>query len=129
MATKIIEGTEIRVGTFLLLEGAVCEVKKMGISKSGKHGHAKVRFEATDILTGKKKVMVFSGHARFDVPMIEKKKAQVLSINNGVASLMDSESFENIELPIPEEIKEEIKEGGNAEYWDVEGGKFLKRGL
>ena len=129
MAHKIIEGTEIRIGTFLLLEGAVCEVKKVGISKSGKHGHAKVRFEAVDIIAGKKKVMVFSGHARFDVPLIEKKKAQVLSISNGIASLMESESFENLELSIPEDLSGDVKEGGNIEYWDIEGEKLIKRAL
>ena len=129
MAHKMIEGTEMRVGTFLTLDGTTCEVKKMDISKTGKHGHAKVRFEAIDILTGKKKVMVVPGKDRFEVPLIEKKKAQVLSITNGRASLMDSESFENFELSIGEDVKDEVKEGGNVEYWDVEGEKFIKRGL
>ncbi len=127
MVAKVIEATEMRVGTYLLLDSIAHQVKKMDISKTGKHGHAKVRFEAVSAFSGKKKVMVVPGHDKFEVPMIEKKNAQVLSISGAMASLMDSESFENIDLEIPEELQGSIKEGANVEYWEIEGDKLLKR--
>ena len=40
---------------------------------------------------------------------------------------MDSESFENIDLEIPEELQGSIKESDNVEYWEIEGDKLLKR--
>ena len=127
MVAKVIEATEMRVGTYLLLDSIAHQVKKMDISKTGKHGHAKVRFEAVSAFSGKKKVMVVPGHDKFEVPMIEKKNAQVLSISGTMASLMDSESFENIDLEIPEELQGSIKESDNVEYWEIEGDKLLKR--
>jgi len=127
MVAKVIEATEMRVGTYLLLDGVAHQVKKMDISKTGKHGHAKVRFEAVSAFSGKKKVLVVPGHDKFEVPMIEKKNAQVLSISGAIASLMDSESFENIDLEIPEELQGSIKESDNVEYWEIEGDKLLKR--
>jgi len=127
MLAKVIEATEMRVGTYLLLDGVAHQVKKMDISKTGKHGHAKVRFEAVSAFSGKKKVLVVPGHDKFEVPMIEKKNAQVLSISGAIASLMDSESFENIDLEIPEELQGSIKESDNVEYWEIEGDKLLKR--
>jgi len=127
MVAKVIEATEMRVGTYLLLDSIAHQVKKMDISKTGKHGHAKVRFEAVSAFSGKKKVLVVPGHDKFEVPMIEKKNAQVLSISGAIASLMDSESFENIDLEIPEELQGSIKEGANVEYWEIEGDKLLKR--
>ena len=127
MVAKVIEATEMRVGTYLLLDSIAHQVKKMDISKTGKHGHAKVRFEAVSAFSGKKKVLVVPGHDKFEVPMIEKKNAQVLSISGTMASLMDSESFENIDLEIPEELQGSIKEGANVEYWEIEGDKLLKR--
>jgi translation initiation factor 5A len=129
MVSKVIDATEMRVGTFILLDGIAHQVKKMDVSKTGKHGHAKVRYEASNIITGKKKVAVIPGHDKFEVPMIEKKNAQVLSIAGDTATIMDSESFENFELPIVEELKDSISEGGNVEYWDVEGKKLIKRVL
>ena len=129
MVTKVIDATEMRIGTCLLIDGVAHQVKKMDISKTGKHGHAKVRFEATSIMTGKKKVQVVPGHDKFEVPMIDKRQAQVLSVSGGNATLMDGESYENFELAIPEDLEEQISDGVTVEYWDVEGEKLLKRVL
>ena len=127
MVSKVINATEMRVGTYIMIDGVAYQVKKMDISKTGKHGHAKVRFEAVSILTGKKKVQVVPGHDRFEVPMINKKQGQVLSINGETASIMDSESFENYDLIIPEDLKDSITNGTVVEYWDVEGDKLIKK--
>ncbi len=127
MVARVIGATEMRVGTYLLLDGIAHQVRKMDISKTGKHGHAKVRFEAISAFSGKKKVMVIPGHDKFEVPMIDKKNAQVLSISGNTASIMDSESFENLDVDIPEELQGSITEGANVEYWDIEGNKLLKR--
>ncbi|MCK5449938.1 translation initiation factor IF-5A [Candidatus Pacearchaeota archaeon] len=127
MVSKVIDSTEMRVGTYLIIDGGVYQVKKMDVSKTGKHGHAKVRFEAVSILTGKKKVMVVPGHDRFEVPMINKRQAQVLSVSENSASIMDSESFENYDLVIPEDLKGSINSGDVVEYWEVEGDKLIRK--
>ena len=129
MVAKIISATEARVGTNILIEGQPFTVKKIDISKTGKHGHAKCRIEAVNMVGGSKKVFVIPGHDRFEVPMVNKKKAQVLSIAEGKASIMDLENFETIEVGIPEELKSEISENSNVEYWDIEGKLILKRKL
>ena len=127
MVAKVIEATEMRTNTFLLLDGVAHQVKKFDISKTGKHGHAKVRFEAVNIVTGKKKVQVVPGHDRFEVPMINKSKAQVLSVQGDTATLMDSETYENLDLEIPEDLRGTVTDGIDVEYWDVEGDKMLKK--
>ena len=115
------------MGSYLLLDGVAYQVKKMDVSKTGKHGHAKVRFEAVNIVTGKKKVNVVPGHDKFEVPMIDKRQAQVLSVSGETASVMDSENFENYDLIIPEELQGTLNEGVTVEYWDVEGDKLIKK--
>jgi translation initiation factor 5A len=129
MVAKVIEATEMRIGTFLLLDGVAHRVTKMDISKTGKHGHAKVRFEASNVFTGKRKVSVVPGHDKFEVPMIDKRAAQVLSISGATASVMDNESFENFDLEIPEELQGSVVDGVSVEYWDIEGDKLLKKVL
>ena len=127
MVLKIINATELRLGSYIYLEGDAFCVKTMDISKTGKHGASKCRFEAISATTGKKKVLMCPGHERFEVPMIDKRKAQVLSLMGEKASIMDAESFENFELEIPEELKGQLSDGANVEYWDIEGTKLLKR--
>ena len=128
MVLKIINATEIRVGTNILMEGEPYTVKKIDISKTGKHGHSKARIEAASILGSNKKVFVVPGHERFEVPLVDKRKGQVLSKDDKV-SVMDLENFETMEIDCPEEIKSEIQENSNVEYWDIEGRKIIKRKL
>jgi translation initiation factor 5A len=128
MVLKIINATEIKVGTSIIVDRVPCTVKSIDISKTGKHGHSKARVEAVGIITGQKKVFVAPGHERFEVPLVEKRKAQVLSIGEKV-NAMDLESFENFDIPLPEELKGEIEENSTVEYWNVEGEKMIKRKL
>jgi translation initiation factor 5A len=130
MVLKIIDATEVKVGTNIIVEGMPCIVKSIDVSKTGKHGHAKCRIEAVGIITGNKKVFVVPGHERLEVPLVEKRKAQVLSKADGKASVMDLENFETIEIACPEkEVFDSLEENGNCEYWDVEGEKIVKRKL
>jgi len=125
MAFKIINATEAKPGTNIVIEGAPCTVKSQDISKTGKHGHAKCRMEAIGIFDGKKRVIVIPGHERFEVPLIEKRKGQVLSVTNGIASVMDLENFETLDIPIDSDAQ--INEGDQAEYWKINEQKIIKR--
>ncbi len=130
MVLKIINATEVKVGTNLIVDGTSCVVKSIDISKTGKHGHAKCRIEAVGIINGTKKVFVVPGHERLEVPIVDKRKGQILSKAEGKASLMDLENFETIEVPCPDNnVFEELQENGNCEYWDIEGEKIIKRKL
>ena len=128
MVFKIINATDAKPGTNIIVDGMPCTVKSIDISKTGKHGHAKCRIEAVGMFNGQKKVFVIPGHDRLEVPLVEKKKAQVLSLGENV-SIMDLESFETLEIPCDPELKGTLVEGENIEYWNIEGEKVIKRKL
>jgi translation initiation factor 5A len=127
MAWKLTNAHDCREGTNIIVDGAPCTVRGVDISKTGKHGASKCRIECIGVLDDKKRIVAVPGHERFEVPLIEKKKGQILSVSGNTASIMDSESFESFEIPISEEIKESVSEGKQAEYWEVDGVKILKR--
>jgi len=130
MVLKIINATEIRIGTNILLEGEPYTVKKVDISKTGKHGHAKCRIEAVHMIAGSKKVFVVPGHERFEVPEVDKRRGQILSKADKKASIMDLETFETLEIDCPDDdVFNSLEENGNCEYWDIEGTKIIKRTL
>lgn len=129
MPIKLVNATELCSGSFVILDNTPCIVKSIDISKTGKHGHAKARIEAIGIFDGKKHIIIMPGSERVKVPIIEKRKAQVLSINKEEkrASIMDLESFETIDVLVDSKLVEDIKEGMRVEYWNVEGQKIIKR--
>ena len=127
MPLKLADATEFKNGSFIIIDGVSCVVKKMDKSKSGKHGAAKCRIEAVGLVDGKKRIVATPGSERYGVPLILKKRGQVMSVDqeNKKANIMDLESFETIDVPFSESL--EIEENQNVEYWDVEGKKIIKR--
>ena len=117
----------LQKGNYVILDGVASIVVNVTTSKSGKHGHAKVRMDAVGIIDGKKRQVVMPGHDKVDCPIIEKKTAQVLSVNNGVANVMDSETYETFDLPVPEELKDQCVEGCNVLYWIILKDKVMKQ--
>ncbi len=129
MVLRLINATEAKPGTTIMVDNEAYTVRSNDISKTGKHGASKCRIEALEVFSGKKKVIAVPGHERFEVPLISKRKAQVLSNTDTTASVMDLESFETLELPYPEELKEFMAPEKQVEYWDVEGKKGIRRML
>jgi len=127
MVLKLINATECRSGTVILVDGEACTVRGVDTSKTGKHGAAKCRIEAIAIISGKKKILAVPGHERFEVPLIDKRKAQVLSVSESKASVMDLESYETIDIPFMEGIKDDLAPEKQVEYWDIEGKKIIMR--
>lgn len=132
MVLKLITAHECKPGSTIMIDGNACVVRNVDISKTGKHGASKCRIEAIGILDDKKRVVAVPGSERFDVPLIEKKKAQVLSVNGDgtMANVMDLESFENFDLPVAEEARGTFNAEDQVEYMIVdERIKVIKRKL
>ena len=117
----------LQKGNYVIIEGVASRVSGTQTSRPGKHGHAKVRLEAVGLIDGKKRIIVMPGHDSIDVPIIEKKTAQVLSISGNIANVMDSETYETFDLEIPEELKAEVVEGGTILYWLILDKKVMKQ--
>ncbi|MAG45249.1 MAG: translation initiation factor IF-5A [Nanoarchaeota archaeon] len=124
--TKQIQVTSLKPGRYVVLDGVACKVTKMDISRPGKHGHAKCKVEAVGVINGEKKVTVLPGHDKIESPLIEKKSAQVLSVHEDNASIMDETNFETFDLKIPAELKGQVEAGKKVVYWVVLDDKVMK---
>jgi translation initiation factor 5A len=117
----------LQKGDYVVMEGVACKVMDVQTSKTGKHGHAKVRFSGIGLIDQKKRVVVLPAHDNCDVPIIEKKGAQVLSINGDTANVMNETSFETFDLAIPEELKGKVVSGCAIVYWEILDQKVMKQ--
>ncbi len=117
----------LKPGGFVLIDNTPCRVEKVSISTSGKHGAAKARVDAVGLLDGKRRSIIKPADEIIDVPIVIKKSAQVLAIIGDNAQLMDLTDYSVFELPIPEELKNEIKQGNEIAYYEVMGIKTLKQ--
>lgn len=136
---KIVDISKVKKGSHIIHNGEVYKVLDIVHSKAGKHGHGKYRMKAVSVLTGKKKSIVMASGNKVDVPIIDKRNAQVLTIEDQtetvagetikkkVANVMDTESYETFNMKVPEDLMKQVKEGSKVVYWDVMGTKLMKQ--
>jgi len=127
MTVKLVSIGTLQKGNYVVVDGVASKVTDVQVSRPGKHGHAKVRLTAAGLLDDKKRVIVAPGHDNVEAPIIEKKSAQVLSITDNHANVMDIETYETFDLEIPEELKDDCKEGSNIIYWIILSDKVMKQ--
>ena len=117
----------LKKGSYVVIDEAACVVTETKTSRPGKHGHAKVNLTGVGMIDGKKRNITMPGHDNIPVPMIDKRNAQVLSVADKLANVMDSDSFETFDIEIPEELKGEIEAGLIVVYWQILDDKVLKQ--
>src|SRR3990167_667019 len=106
---KLVGVGSLKKGDTIIIDEAPCRITDTATSRPGKHGHAKVNLMAVGVLDGKKRQLVMPGHDRIEVPIIEKKTAQLLSITGNIANVMDLETYETFEMEIPDDLKAEVR--------------------
>ncbi|MCQ5377207.1 MAG: translation initiation factor IF-5A, partial [Candidatus Methanomethylicia archaeon] len=129
MSTKPVEIGSLKEGSFVVIDGIPCRVVSMEKSKTGKHGSAKGRVVAVGIFDGIKRNIVAPADQRVDVPLVEKRTAQVISVTPDMVQLMDLENYETFEVKKPkdEEILAKLASGAEVEYWDILNEKHIMR--
>ena len=126
-ARKTVSVGSLQKGNYIIIDNVACKVTDTQTSRPGKHGHAKVRLTAVGLLDSKKRIIVMPGHDSVDVPIIGKRNAQVLSIHENIANVMDTETYETFDLKIPEELKSDCVEGAIVLYWVILDEKVMKQ--
>ena len=124
---KVVDVGTLKVGSYVLVDNVACIVKNVQISKPGKHGSTKARVDAVGIIDDQKRIFIKPTSDRVEVPIIEKKNAQVLSIHENTANVMDMETYETFDLKISEELQGQVKEGDSVVYWVIMDDKLLKQ--
>ncbi len=116
MAWERREVRELKPNRYVMIGEEPCRIISMTTSKPGKHGEAKARIEAFGIFDGQKRSMVHPVTHKVRVPMIDRRKAQVLTVMDDEVQLMDLENYETFELPIPEDFDDRLEPGKEVYY-------------
>jgi translation initiation factor 5A len=110
----------LKVGSYIIIDNEPCRIVSYDHSKPGKHGSAKARVAAMGVFDGSKHSLVSPVSANVEVPLINKKNGQIISISGDSLQIMDLETFEVFETSaVEEEIRTKIRQGGEVEYWQV----------
>jgi translation initiation factor 5A len=127
MEKKVTNAGSLKVGNYVIFDDIPCVVKNIDLSKTGKHGSMKCRIEAVGLINNQKIIKIYPSSDKVDVPIVEKKDAQVLSIHENMANVMDNESYETFDILIPGDLKDKVNEGSQVTYWIMMDQKIIKQ--
>ena len=121
-----------------MVDDEPCIIKSTERSKSGKHGHAKVRVVCVGMFDeNKRSLTIPSGHM-CEVPEIMKGNAQINFIEELSINIMNLETYESIDVDWPKDevLKKKLldlqKDPNNistmqVEYWQLAGRTLITR--
>ncbi len=128
MAWEQSEIRSLKVNNYMMIDDEPCKIKSIDTSKPGKHGEAKARIQAIGVFDGKKHSMISPVTHKVRVPIIDKRKAQVISIMGDEIKLMDMDNYDTFNLAIDDEdTLDKIEQGQEVGYLETEGRKKLTR--
>jgi len=125
---EMAEVRTLKVNRYLIIDDEPCKIVSITTSKPGKHGESKARIEAIGVFDGQKRSIVHPVKHKVYVPMIDKRSAQVVALTGGnTVQLMDLETYETFEMPIPDEYKGQLEPGKEILYLQALGKKKITR--
>ena len=121
----MVELRNLKEGNYIIIDGEPCKIISLTKGKTSKHGEAKARVEAIGVFDGKKRNLVKPVTASVEVPIILKKKGQVVSVQGNITQIMDLETYEMMDLTVPE--GKELREGDQISYIEYKGKRQITR--
>jgi len=129
MSFKMARVGELREGNYAIINDEPSQIVSIQKSKPGKHGSAKFRCTAISIFDGRKQSFVSSTDASIQIPIVDKRSGQVVSMGPVSVQLMDLETYDMMDVAIPtdEEIAAKLGAGKDVEYWIIMGRIKIQR--
>ncbi len=126
MIRKMTEVGKLREGSFIIIDGEPCRINHFLTSPPGKHGPGNAKIAATRLFNSQKHHIIQPTNVKIEVPIIERRIAEVLAIVANNAQLMDITTYEIFELPISVNLRGDMHEGDMVEYIQALGRRKIE---
>ncbi|SVB40841.1 uncharacterized protein METZ01_LOCUS193695 [marine metagenome] len=126
--TEIREIRTLKVGRYIVIDNEPCKLVEYITSKPGKHGEAKARMVAIGLFDGQKRSLVHPVKHKVHVPLVDRRKAQILAHMGAEVQMMDLETFETFNIPmadIPEKFHGNMESGNEIVFLSAMGRKLV----
>lgn len=127
MSKTLSEVRSLKINRYIIIDDEPCKIVEYSTSKPGKHGEAKARIVAIGVFDNRKRSIVHPVTHKVQVPIIDKRNAQVIAIMGAEVQLMDLETYETFNVPIPDEYKDSLESGKEIQYMIALGRKMITR--
>ena len=113
--------SELKRGSYFVYNGEpVCVVRKE-IVVYGTHSHSKLKFYIQGLNKKGERSINLHHTDKVEILDITRKTGQIISKTNDKVQIMDSVSYETVDANAPEELLNELNEGDQVTFVDLNG--------
>ncbi len=138
MSIRRTEIQKLKTGQYIMVDEEPCTIKSTERSKSGKHGHAKVRVVCVGVFDNNKRSLTIPSGHMVEIPEIIKSTAQINFIEDSSINVMNLDNYESTDViwPEDEDLVNKLKElqanpsklsAAQVEIWNIAGKTLINR--
>ena len=113
--------SELEKGNYFIYNGEPVKITRKEVVSVGTHSHTKLKFYIQGLRDKGERTAVFQHSDRVEKIEIIKKQGQVISKSNNKVQVMDAVSYETLDASLPPEMYNDINEGDNVTFVELNG--------
>jgi len=115
------EASELKSGSYFLMNNEPVRVTRKEVVAFGTHSHTKLKIFYQGLRDKGEKSVNFTHSEKVEILDIIRKRGQVVSKNGNLLQVMDLVTYETHNANAPKELLDEIKEGDNVSFIELNG--------
>jgi len=112
---------DLKKGEFILINNAIFKITRKEVVAVGTHSHSKTKIYVVPIEGGGEKNFIYNHQDRVEVPEIENRVGQIISVGENSLTVMDTKTYETLEVLSNREILEKAEEGKILFFFTYKG--------
>ena len=113
--------TELERGNYFIYNNEPVRVLRKEVIVVGTHSHSKLKFYIQGLREKGERTVTFQHSDRVEKIEIMRKQGQVISKSGNKVQLMDAVSYETLDSNLPQELADDVNEGDNVTFVDLNG--------
>ncbi len=108
-------------GSAFEYKGELLKVVRKEVVAVGTHSHTKLKFYVKPLFGGGEKVVTLAHNDKVEIVDIKKKSGTIIAKLQDKVQVMDSHTYETLDVDIEPELMEQLKEGDEIIFVDYKG--------
>ncbi len=113
--------SDLEKGNYFIYNGEPVKITRKEVVSVGTHSHTKLKFYVQGLREKWERTVVFQHSDKVEKIDITRKQGQIISKANNKVQLMDAVSYETLDAKVPVELVNDLNEGDNVTFVELNG--------
>jgi translation initiation factor 5A len=112
---------DLKKGECIIINNGIYKITRKEVVAVGTHSHSKTKIYVVPIEGGGEKNYIYNHQDKVEIPEIENRVGQIISIGENSLQVMDTKTYETLEVLSNQEILDKAEEGKILFFFTYQG--------